>query len=102
MIELHVLNNLRGGKNFFVQDEDNPKQRSRLAKIVKDLVRRGHSVFISKSKGSTIDVDNTSRVKDYDPKTNEWIFYRKRGEKKSLRRPAAGTTVTAVAPPAGG
>ena len=118
MITVDVLSTFRGHKPIYVEDPDNNTERAKLTTQVQAMMKDGYDLFL-------IDQDRiTRRIKDYDPKANEWILFSrrvatpnppeleveaeapkgKRGgrPKKSERVAADGTTAAAVARTAGG
>lgn len=94
MVELKILTVLRGDKDIIVEDEENPEERNNLWGIVKDLLKRGYTVFLNEGKGEA------ARITGYDPELHEWqIVGGQQGKKKV---PAKGTRAEVVAPSAGG
>lgn len=103
MIELETLSTIRGESSMYIEDEE-PEKRAKLAKDVKDLLRKGHSVFLMIGGGLA------RRIKGYNPEKNEWVLQDKGRPKqvpsarrvKDERVSARGTKATSVAPMAGG
>ena len=106
-IVLEYLSTIQGDAKVTVEDDD-PKERANLAQVIKELLEKGHAVFIEQG-------SETRRVKGYDPDKNEWIVAvppsdtypvrrgRGRPRKNSLGRlPGRPAKVTVVPPIAGG
>ena len=105
------LSGITGHSDMIIR-EDEPEKRVELAKIVTDLLKLGHAVFVERG-------TETFKVTGYDAEQNRWniqgldagapelsrVAELKKGEPKRRGRrsiAAAGTRATAVAPSAGG
>jgi hypothetical protein len=94
VVELHILNTVRGHKKEVVTiEDDNPENRAKLAEKITALIKDGFVIKLS---------DGTA-VKGYDPASNEWLVPAA-GKKKGLwdRVKGVGASANAVAPVAGG
>ena len=103
MIELVVQNVVRGDSPIVVIEE-NPEDRKKLADTVKDLLRRGHAVFVTQQDGEEV-----LCVRGYDADKNEWMVDDEPPQgvvgrvKRAVKRVlATGTKAYSVTPMAGG
>lgn len=98
MIHLNTLNVVEGDVKVTFSEVE-PEDRKALAKQVLRLKKDGCAVMLEEG-------GETSIIEGYDSSTNEWILKTPRQDKgkakRGRRKNATGTTVTSVAPTAGG
>ncbi len=100
MIAIKPLHTAMGhNPNVFFEDTD-PEKRAELAKLIKEHIKLGNAVFLTRKEGG--EYVATDRVVDYDSESNEWILKTERGVKVPRRVSAKDTEVHSVGRARGG
>jgi hypothetical protein len=91
--QLDILSASKGHDKEVIQiKDDDPEKRKKLSQRILALVKDGFQVFLA----------DGSRVKGYDPESNEWLVAPGPKSKEMRRTPAENQVATAVAPASGG